>query len=222
MLCDIWLPIGYEMSDESKIKELLFSELNFQIYDTTGSNKAIIVRSYLADKWLKSGFIDKNLFNKFIFGSENFYVLYSNKKYVTEPVQKMEPPKSLSDAIAFAVSLKESRRFNDNESLHDAIYIEQHSRLLPAMTETPKVDDKNVLGTFLTGGVGISVDAIERIIQLTGWLSLDDINEIIEASGLNNYDHATSNIQKVTLTKPSDNVSLNKSHKDSIKNNENI
>jgi cell division protease FtsH len=61
--------------------------------------------------------------------------------------------------------------------------VEQYSRLLPAWTLTPHVDDEVVLGTWITGGVVISTESFRRLTNLTGWMPAGDLAEIIKAAG---------------------------------------
>ena len=85
--------------------------------------------------------------------------------------------------MAFAFALKESRKLSEEASFHDAIYVEQYSRLLPAWTLTPHVDDEVVLGTWITGGVVISTESFRRLTNLTGWMPAGDLAEIVKAAG---------------------------------------
>jgi AAA+ superfamily predicted ATPase len=184
MARDLWLPRGYELPDGSKIASLLFGGENWQIFDTTGDNRVLLASPDLALKWDKIRFLTNPLLDKFAFGRASFYLLFSHKKFALEPLEDGKAPGSKVDALAFSWALKECRRLSNDVSFHDAIYMEQFSRLLPTWTLTPRVDDKVVLGTWLTGGVIISTDSFRRLTHLTGWLSVNDLVEIIEAAGL--------------------------------------
>ncbi|MDR2459309.1 MAG: hypothetical protein LBE38_00795 [Deltaproteobacteria bacterium] len=210
MFNDMWLPFNYSLSDGSKIKKLLFSGNNWQIYDSYGFNNVLIAEPCITEKWFKCGIIVQSLFHTLNYGSKIFHLLFSDKMYALEPIDKLQPPLSIVDAMAVAVSFKESRKFTQNDSFHDAIYIEQYSRLLPTWTKTPNKDDKTVLGTWLTGGVGISIDSSQRLIQLSGWLNQNDLDEILEASGLNNQENKASKSKKISLDKFPYTVSLKK------------
>ena len=69
-------------------------------------------------------------------------------------------------------------------SFHDAIYVEQFSRLLPTWGDETFVDDKIVLGTWLTGGVVLSSDSFQRLVSLSGWLSPEDLKDTVNTAGL--------------------------------------
>ena len=181
MAKDLWLPKGYELPDGSKVRSLLYSGDEWQIFDTNGSNNILLVRPELARKWNEVGFLGESLFEDVTFGSESFRSLSSHKKYALSPVENGLSPESKVDAMAFAYALKESRKLSEDASFHDATYMEQYSRLLPSWTLTPHVDDEVVLGTWITDGVVISTESFRCLTSLTGWMLVGDLAEIINA-----------------------------------------
>lgn len=185
MAKDLWLPKGYELVDGSKIRSLLFSGEDWQIFDTDGSINILLARPALAQKWNDTSFLDEALLVEIIFGATSFRCLNSHKKYALTPVENGKSPDSTVDAIAFSLALKESRKLSPDISFHDSIYVEQYSRLLPTWTLTPYVEDEVVLGTWLTGGVVVSTDSFRRLTNLTGWMPPGGLAEIIKTAGLN-------------------------------------
>ncbi len=183
MAKDLWLPKGHELPDGSKIRSLLYSGDEWQIFDTNGSSNILLTRPELARRWTQSGFLDDSLLGEVSFGTESFLSLSSHKKYNLAPVDNGKSPESKVDALAFAFALKESRKLSEDASFHDSIYVEQYSRLLPTWTLTPHLDDEVVLGTWITGGVVISTESFRRLINLTGWMPAGDLAEIIKAAG---------------------------------------
>ena len=183
MAKDMWLPKGYELPDGSKIRSLHYSGDEWQIFDTNGSNNILLTRPELVQKWCDYGFLDESLFGNISFGSESFRSLSSHKKYALAPVQDGKSPESKVDALAFAFALKGSRKLSGDVSFHDAVYVEQYSRLLPAWTLTPHIDDEVVLGIWLTGGVVVSTESYRRLSSLTGWMPAGDLAEIVKAAG---------------------------------------
>lgn len=183
MAKDLWLPKGYELPEGSKIRSLIYSGDEWQIFDTNGSNNILLTRQELVRKWNENGFLDESLFWDVSFGTESFRSMSSHKKYAMTPVENSKSPESKVDALAFAFALKESRKLSEEVSFHDAVYVEQYSRLLPAWTLTPHVDDEVVLGTWITGGVVISTESFRRLTNLTGWMPAGDLVEIIKAAG---------------------------------------
>ncbi len=183
MAKDLWLPKEYELPDGSKTKSLLFSGDGWQIFDTNSSNNLLLTLPELAEKWNEAGFLDESLLGGFSFGSESFRSLSSRKKYTLAPIENGKSPESKVDALAFSLALNESRKLSKDVSFHDAIYVEQYSRLLPTWTLTPRVDDRVVLGTWITGGVVISTESFRRLTSLTGWMPIGDLEEIVKTAG---------------------------------------
>lgn len=183
MAKDLWLPKGYELVDGSKIRSFLFSGEDWQIFDTDGSVNILLARPELAQKWNDTSFLDESLLVEIKFGATSFRYLKSHKKYALTPVESGKSPDSKVDAIAFSLALKESRKLSADVSFHDAIYVEQYSRLLPTWTLTPYVEDEVILGTWLTGGVEVSTESFRRLTNLTGWMPPGDLAEIIKAAG---------------------------------------
>lgn len=134
MAKDLWLPNGFELPDGSKIRLLLYSGNEWQIFDTNGSNNILLTRPELARKWDEFGFLDESLFGEVAFGSVSFRSLSSHKKYTLAAVENGKSLESKVDALAFAFALKESRKLSEDASFHDAVYVEQYSRLLPTWT----------------------------------------------------------------------------------------
>ena len=184
MAKDLWLPRGYELPDGSKVRSLLYSGPRWRIFDTNGPNNILLSRPELAQKWNDCGFLAESLFEGISFGSESFQSLCSHKKYALTPVENGKTQESKVDALAFAFALKESRKLSADASFHDAVYVEQYSRLLPAWTLSPRIDDEVVLGAWITGGVLISTESFRRLASLTGWMPVGDLSEIITAAGL--------------------------------------
>lgn len=184
MAKDLWLPKGFELPDGSKVRALLCAADKWQIFDTNGSNNILLTHSELVQKWDEFGFLNEALFEVIPFGGETFRLLSSHKRYALTAVDNGKTPESKVDALAFAFALKESRKLLEDASFHDAVYIEQYSRLLPVWTLTPYVKDEVVLGTWLTGGVPISTDSFRRLSKLTGWMPVGDLVEIVQAAGL--------------------------------------
>lgn len=183
MAKDLWLPKGYQLLDGSKIRLLLCSGDEWQIFDTNGSKNILLASPELARKWIENGFLDDSLLADLRFGTRLLRSLKSHKKYSLTPVENGKSPESKVDALSFAVALKESRKLSKDVSFHDAVYVEQYSRLLPTWTLTPHVDDEVVLGTWISGGVAISTESFRRLTNLTNWMPDGDLSDIIGAAG---------------------------------------
>lgn len=183
MAKDLWLPKGFELSDGSKIQALLFSGEDWQIYQVDSLARILLTTHELACKWEDSGLIDKSLMDQAKFGASFFRTLTCPKQYALTPVKSGGSPNSKVDAIAFSIALKESRKIIQDTSFHDAIYVEQYSRLLPTWTLSSYVADEVVFGTWITGGVIISAESFRRLSSLVGWMAPSDLAEVVSSAG---------------------------------------
>ncbi len=184
MTRDVWLPRGHRLKSGSRITTLRCCGRDWQIFDSDGPQRILLVRPELAEKWIACGLLTEAHFTSEAFGKERFMSLESDKDNELCSLEEAQGPRNLSDALAFALALKESRRCAEKLFFHDAIYVEQYSRLLPTWTECPPEDDETVLGTWLTGGVRLSATTFRRMAKLTGWLEEEDLKLIAAAAGL--------------------------------------
>ncbi len=154
----------------------------WQIIQASEAGKALLVKESLFGKWIADGLIDDNVFSKFIYGNDVFYSLYSANKHELTVLEKARSPQTKNDAISFALCIKETRLRNVEVALHDAIFIESITRLLPTYSISTPVGDDIVLGYWLTGGIPISVSSTRRLQQMVSWLKPEQLEEIISIS----------------------------------------
>jgi cell division protease FtsH len=184
MPIEAWLPVGFSLPDGAKTRLPVQSGDAWQIVETAGYGRALLVKPELVTRWVETRLIDWGSWQTFKFGADSFYALSSGSGFCLAPVNDSRSPNNKSEALAFAVSLRETRVRDAATPLHDAIYIESISRLLPTYTlSTPQPDDV-VLGSFLTGGAPVSVHATRRIRALTTWLGDSGLAEVIRQSGV--------------------------------------
>ena len=183
MRMDAWLPRQYLLPDGISVGKPLFCAKDWQITRAGGFN-VLLVDTELAERWFDSGLAEESQFNTVTFGAQKYRYLVSEKNYDLAPIELLQNCSDLTDAIAFAISLRESRKIVKDVSFHDSIYVEKYSRLLPTWTLTSPVSDESVLGFWLTGGVNISTDSFRRLCSLLTWLDVDSVLKVIEIAGL--------------------------------------
>jgi adenylate kinase family enzyme len=118
------------------------------------------------------------------FGGEEFATFESPEDQVLAPVGEPQGPWGKAEAMGFAIALRETRRIESAAPLHDALYVERISRLLPTWSLSPAVPDDVVLGTWLSGGVQVSTGAFRRLASLVGFLTAAEVKDVVEAAGL--------------------------------------
>lgn len=178
-----WFPIKYELLDGTKLGKLVASGGNWQIYRVDQKNEILTAETSLAERWVSEGLIHQSALVSFSFGEVNYVAIESGEEQQLTPVSEFNSPETKTDAEAFAVSLRDTRRVAPNTPLHDAIYVERFSRLLPTWTVSEKVADQEILGRWLTGGVSVSASSFRRLSNLLGWLDEEDVKEVIQSAG---------------------------------------
>jgi hypothetical protein len=184
MPIEAWLPVGFSLPDGAKTRLPIQSGESWQIVETAGYGRALLVKAELVTRWVEARLTEWGSWQTVKFGADSLYALSSGSGFCLAPVNDARSPNSKSEGLAFAVSLRETRARDAATPLHDAIYVESISRLLPTYTlSTPQPDDV-VLGSFLTGGAPVSVRATRRIRALTTWLGDSGLAYLIRESGV--------------------------------------
>lgn len=178
-----WIPKGYDLNDGNIVRSFLASGDEWQIFDSYDGSKFLVTLPCLSNKWVEKGILEGTLFESFAFEEKLFSLFRSRKEFILAPLEEGDSLQNKLDGIAFSLALKKSRAIDQKSSFHDALYVEQYSRILPTWTMTPRLEDDVVLGKWLTGGVEISVSSFRRLSALTGWMPSDDLAQIVEAAG---------------------------------------
>lgn len=202
MALDAWLPVGFAIADGEHAKLAVYEGLDWQIYESRRGGWILVTKQGLAQKWLSSHLLGASSLQQFFFGDHAFSALTGGGSHVMAPVQAYHSPNSKNEAIAFAQSLKATRSIDGESSMHDAIYVERLSRLLPTYSLTPKVSDDFVLGTWLTGGVPVSVTSFRRLRSLVGWMGADHLAEVVKTAGFDVRERAVGPAQTESGVSP--------------------
>src|SRR5258705_9116554 len=109
MTRDFWLPIGYKLPDGTTTRSALFEGPNWQILETLGNGRALVVRDKLAHRWLDSGLLEIGVLTPFDFGDVRLGSIACAPSQVLCPVSEGTSPRTKSEALAFAISLKGTR-----------------------------------------------------------------------------------------------------------------
>ena len=190
MAFDAWLPFGFELPDGLAVRRPVEEGEGWQIWEVSGGNRALVVRPGIADRWVADGLIGDGVLRPFSFGDERMFCMPSGSTHALTSLAHARSPNNKSEALAFAAALRESRAANKALSLHDSIYVERLSRLLPTYTLSASVTDDVVLGTWLTAGVPVSTNAARRLGPLVSWLGAHNLREVVETAGLAVVDDA--------------------------------
>jgi cell division protease FtsH len=180
---DAWLPIGFVLPSSEVISVGLFEGNEWQIYKDKNECHILVAKESLADKWFTVGLIDVGALNPFTFGEERFFAISSPVGQELAPVTKSKSPDNVNQAVAFADTFRETRKIDPETNLHDGLYVERYSRILPTYTIAPKVPDDIVLGIWLTGGVPVSVKSFRRLKSCLSWVHPKALEDIVVKAG---------------------------------------
>ena len=165
---NFWFPIGYKIIDKYKYKKPEHDSQFWQIikYDNCS---LLVIKKELFNKWQNHNLLENYMYSKFSYMDEFYYFIESDNQNILSPVEKTLNFTDDNDAISFSLAIEKTReKINENISLHDGIYLEKYSLILPMYSLEEIVDDDYVLGNWITGGVNVSVNSTRRILQLSG------------------------------------------------------
>ena len=184
MALDAWLPIGFKLPDGAKVRAALFEGVDWQIYETMGGGRALVVLDTLAQHWLDAGLIEDGTFTAAQFGDRQLRSISSAPSQTLCPVGEGKSPDNKSEALSFALALKATRDIDADSPLQDALYVEKITRLLPTYSISSRTGDDVVLGYWLTGGTNIPASSFRRLRQSLSWLGAGRLEYVAEAAGV--------------------------------------
>ncbi|MBZ0070846.1 MAG: ATP-binding protein [Gammaproteobacteria bacterium] len=183
MALDAWLPIGFKLPDGAKSHVALFEGTGWQILETQGGGRALVVHDTLAQQWLDAGLIDGGTFSAFQFGDLQLRSISCGPSQMLCPVSEAKSPDNKAEALAFALALKATREIDASSALQDALYVEKITRLLPTYSISSRTSDDVVLGYWLTGGASIPATSFRRLRQTMSWLGASHLKDVVQAAG---------------------------------------
>lgn len=165
---NLWFPIAYKITDEYEYKKPKYESQFWQILEYENS-RLLLVKQQLFEKWASNSLLEDYMFNNFVYSDELYYVIESDNENLLRPVEKTLSFADDNDALSFSLALDKTReKIDKNISLHDGIFLEKYSLILPVYSLAEYVDDDYVLGNWITGGVNVSANSTRRIVQLSG------------------------------------------------------
>lgn len=191
-----WFPKSYRLSERFVLKKIIYDNSLWQIYSANNDQSVLIVKDSLYNFWQNQG-LKLYEFELIEFG-EKYHYFSCSSEYIIKSVSENSESPTFTDAISFASSLAHTRELGISESLENALFVEKLSLLLPMPNQNKNFDDKRVLGTWLTGGVNVSVDNKSRMKQLMGNISRDEFKEIIKAAKLDDTNNENTKVSVAT------------------------
>ena len=164
---NLWFPIGYKITNEYKYKKPKYANEFWQIVVYENSS-LLLARQELFSKWANNSLLEDYMFDEFVYSNQLYYFIESDNDNLLRPTEKTLNFIDDNDAISFSLALNKTRENISKEvSLHDGIFLEKYSLILPSYSIAEQVDDEYVLGSWITGGVNVSAKSTRRILQLS-------------------------------------------------------
>lgn len=176
-----FLPRGYHADSINIITRMLSSGDKWQIYSTNRNSYVLAVKTDLYEKWVSDCGLSEMLFKS---GPENdCRIFVSSDCGIISSVENGPYPTEFYQIESFSVAFKKAVDSFPNADLHDAIYIEDCSVILPISFDCGTSDNATVYGRWLTGGINISIDSIDRVSRIMSWLPKSSIEDAAAKAG---------------------------------------
>ncbi|RLA50421.1 MAG: ATP-binding protein [Gammaproteobacteria bacterium] len=208
MALDAWLPVGYKLPDGAKARVAAFEGANWQIYETQGEGRALVVHDELAHRWIDAGLIEPGLLTSFDLGDQHLWTISCGLAQVLCPVAEGNSPETKAEALSFALALKATRDIDTDSPLQDALYVEKISRLLPTYSISSRTDDDVVLGYWLTGGASVSAKSFRRLRQTMSWLGAGHLRDVVQAAGFEVAEVMPADRSRVPSSRPNSDAAV--------------
>ena len=182
MPLDAWLPVGYELPGKLRVRGPVAEGRDWQICEIRGGGRVLLAREPIARRWFDAGFLEEGTFSSFEYGTDRILFLDSGESRSLEPIELSPSPDTKSEALARATAFAATRAIEGTSSLHDAIYVERFSKLLPTWTLSSSVPDDVVFGAWLTGGVPVSARSRRRLRSLMTWIGSVNLDEVLDTA----------------------------------------
>lgn len=180
-----WLPRGYELPNSDSLREVIDADIDWQIYATSRKGgRALVARNTLGSRWQDAGLLSDGAALPVTFGEDTFCLVVSGEQHILSRLSGCPSPQSITEALSFATSLRGTRAVCPDISLHDAVYLERYSVLLPTYSVSPAMSDEVLVGSYLSGGVHVSCHSTRRLAAMLSWLPTEQLAKIIEKAGL--------------------------------------
>ena len=183
MPLDSWLPVGFTTPDGERAKRALFEGADWQLYEAQGSDRILVFKESLANRWFNIGLLDSSQVHLFNFNGLSLGSFSSGIDHELAPIENGKSPSNKSEALSFAEALRATRERDPDSALQDGIYAEKFSRILPTYSLSAREGDDVVFGRWLTGGVPVSVKSFRRLRSLMSWLSASHLRDVVVRGG---------------------------------------
>ena len=177
-----WLPRGMIVKEEKRIKKIISSGKDWQIYATNQDTYVLAATTSLYEKWCADYLLPRGIFEQLSDNIE-FWIYCSSGNYIVSSLDQGPYPNNNGQIEAFSIAFNTTLKLYPQADLHDAVYIEEYSLILPGDEKISPAQNDNVYGKWLTGGVNISANSFKRVSKLMSWISREQLSKSFELAG---------------------------------------
>ncbi len=163
-----FLPRGYSVSPDKRIRKMISSGADWQIYLTNADTYALAVKPDLYQSWVDDYSLPEGIFVDT--NPEQYKLLSSSGNYLISSMVHGPFPGNNGQVEAFSIAFRNAKDLFSNANIQDAIYVEEYSLILPCSFDEGPEEAGLVYGRWLTGGIGISIDSFDRVSKIMSWL----------------------------------------------------
>ena len=186
-----WLPRGITVKEEKRIKKMISSGKDWQIYSTNQDTYVLAATASLYEKWGADYLLPKGIFGQ-LSDKSDLWIYCSPGHYIVSSLEQGPYPNNNGQIEAFSIAFNTTLKLYPQADLHDAVYIEEYSLILPGDEKNSPSKNDCVYGKWLTGGVNISAKSFKRVSQLMSWIDREQLSKSFELAGFD----ATYNTEK--------------------------
>ena len=187
-----WLPRGTALHQEKRIQRMIASGQNWQIYTTNQDTYVLAVSGHLYYRWITDYLLPKGIFAQ-IEEPADCWIFRSSGEYLVSSLAQGPYPENNVQIEAFSISFNTTLKLYPDADLHDALYIEEYSLILPSSEELAEKNNDYVYGKWLTGGVSISANSFARISRLMTWIHSNYLRKCFALAGFEVVDEISEN-----------------------------
>lgn len=194
-----WLPRGTTVITEKRIKKMISSGKDWQIYSTNQDTYVLVATTHLYEKWSADYLLPKGIFDRLTDKSE-LWIYCSSGHCIVSSLEQGPYPNNIGQIEAFSIAFNTMLKLYPQANLNDSVYIEEYSLILPCDEKISPAQNDNVYGKWLTGGVNISAKSFKRVSQLMSWISREQLSKSFKLAGFeatyNTEDDSFNDVEK--------------------------
>lgn len=176
------LPRGFALSMDTRVKRMVASGDSWQIYTTNINGYALALKPDLFHLWTQD-----YRFPEGVFLPEGIHpdcrIIAGSRDYMIASMEQGPYPGDTGQVEAFSVTFKKECDKYPLADMHDAIYIEEFSRLMPVSDKIANWDRGLTYGKWLCAGVHVSVKDMDRMRNILNWMPGDALERFAKIAG---------------------------------------